>query len=126
MNEFYIMFVKTSELLVFMMSPWTSIHCKLFVLDLLVSEAAVLDVLQSIVHIKLAVSYVASHCSSHTAWRCFCIVCAIACKARSFRFVAQLALLYRCPVEMIPAVLYFVTVSVVTTCTKYAEDIFLY
>ena len=45
-----------SRLLVFMMSPSTTLPCKLFALDALMSEVTVLSVLQSIVHIKLTVS----------------------------------------------------------------------
>ena len=44
-----------------MMSPSTTLHCKLIVLDLFMSEAAVLDILKSIVHIKLTVSYAVVH-----------------------------------------------------------------
>jgi len=39
------------------MSPMTTLHYKFIVLDLLLSEVAVLDVLQNIVHVKLTVSY---------------------------------------------------------------------
>jgi len=40
-----------------MISPVTRLHCKLFVLDILMSEATVVDVLESIVHVKLTVSH---------------------------------------------------------------------
>jgi len=53
--------LQLSRLLVFMMSPLTQFHYKLFVLDLLTSEATALDVLQSIAHVKLTVSYETFH-----------------------------------------------------------------
>ena len=41
----------------FLMSPLSRLHYKFFVLNLFMSEVAVLDVLQNIVHVKLTVSF---------------------------------------------------------------------
>ena len=47
-----------------MMSPSTGLQCKLFVLDLFMSQLAVVDVLQSVVHIQFTVSCVSHDASS--------------------------------------------------------------